>query len=136
MLERGRFNAWQWFDVPGSTSTYTYTGSLLRVGISQRVSHWDWRLEMSQPAVLSLPTNAVSANAAQGQLGLGGTYFAANGNNADPAAVFFKLGWVRYHFDRPDTNLRVGRFEFFDGEETHPKNPMIAWLQANRASSR
>lgn len=135
-FERARVNAWQWFEVPHQSSTYSYTGSLLRVGMAQQVHHWDWRLELSQPAVLGLPSNAVSPIAAQGQLGLGGTYYAANGNNADPAAVFFKLGWVRYRFDRPDTDVRLGRFEFFDGEETHPKNPIIAWLQANRASNR
>ncbi len=134
--ERARVNAWNWFAAPPATNTYSYTESLLRVSASQRIRHWDWRLGLSQPAVLGLPSNAISPDAAQGQLGLGGSYYAANGDNSDPAAVFFKVGWVRYRWDRPDTYLRVGRFEFFDGEETHPKNPIIAWLQANRASNR
>ena len=53
--------------------------------------------------------------AAQGQLGLGGTYFAANGNNQYPAAASLRQGYLRYHFKSEGDTLRVGRFEVFDG---------------------
>ncbi len=33
-------------------------------------------------------------------------------------------------------NLRLGRFEFFDGREMQTKNPTIGWLQTNRISDR
>lgn len=134
--ERLRTTGWGWFAAPPKTSDYSYTASLLRFGVTQQTHHWNWQLEMSQPVVLGLPSDAVSSNPAQGQLGLGGTYYAANGGNAYPAAAFLKSAWAQYQFARRDTSLRLGRFEFFDGTETQPKNPTIAWLQAARISSR
>ncbi|MDE3188704.1 MAG: alginate export family protein [Acidobacteriota bacterium] len=98
--------------------------------------HWDWQLELAQPSALGVPSDAISTNAAQGQLGLGGTYYASNGNNSNPAAAFLKQGFLRYHFAGTDRNLRVGRFEFIEGLETQPKNATIAWLQTNRISQR
>ena len=135
---RGRVDAWQWFAAPPYTETYGYYESQLRIGLSQVLPHWDWQLELEQPAVLDAPDDAVSPVSAQGQLGLGGTYYASNGNNSYPAAAFFKQGFVRYHFssEEGDKNLRIGRFEFFEGLETKPKNPTVAWLQANRVSQR
>lgn len=136
IYERAREDTWQWFAAPGYSETYPYTESLLRLSLTQRLRHWDWMAELAQPAVLGLPTDAVAANPAQGQLGLGGTYYAANGNNNDPAAAFFKQGFLRYHFTRPDTSLRLGRFEFFEGVELSPKNPQLLWLQNNRIQQR
>ena len=136
VYERARINAWQWFAAPPESETYGYVESLLRLGVAQQVRHWDWQLELSQPAVLGLPDNAVSPLPAQGQLGLGGTYFASSDNNTEPAAAFLKQAFLRYHFHHADKNLRLGRFEFFDGQETQPKNPVIAWVQANRSSNR
>ena len=73
---------------------------------------------------------------AQGQLGLGGTYYASNGNNDYPAAAFLKQGLVRYRFSGRDRDLRLGRFEFFDGQETRPANATISWLQSQRIAQR
>lgn len=89
IFDRTRADAWQWFAAPPQSNSYGYFESLLRLGVAQRVGHWDWRLELSQPAVLGLPDDAVSPVSAQGQLGLGGTYYASNGNNTEPAAAFF-----------------------------------------------
>ncbi len=134
VYDRTRIDTWQWFAAPPLNNTYGYTESLLRLGMDQHLHRWDWELELSQPSMLDLPDNAVSPVAAQGQLGLGGTYYAANGKNAYPAAAFLKTGFIRY--DGEATHLRVGRYEFFDGEETHPGNPTLAWLQDNRVASR
>ncbi len=79
------------------------------------------RWSCHSPPCSALPDNAVSTVAAQGQLGLGGTYYASNGNNTEPAAAFLKQGYVRYRGE--GSSLRLGRFEFFDGMETKPKNP-------------
>ncbi len=136
LYDRTRLDTWQWFAAPGYSETYPYTESLLRLSLSQQTRHWDWLAELAQPAVLGLPTDAVAANPAQGQLGLGGTYYAANGNNSDPAAAFFKQGFLRYRFHRPDSYLRLGRFEFFEGVEMTPRNPALQWLQANRIQQR
>jgi len=135
---RGRVDAWQWFAAPPYTETYGYYESLLRIGISQVLPRWDWQLELSQPAVLDAPNDAVSPVSAQGQLGLGGTYYASNGNNSYPAAAFFKQGYIRYDFDgaKEDKNIRIGRFEFFDGLENRSKNPTLAWLQTSRIAHR
>jgi len=135
-MYRSRADVWQWFAAPPESNTYVYLNSLLRVAVSQRIQRWDWRLELSQPAELWLPNNAVSPVSAQGQLGLGGTYYASNGNNSYPAAAFLKQAFLRYHFNGADKNLRIGRFEFFGGLETQPKNPTILWLQNNRVQQR
>lgn len=136
VYDRTRADAWQWFAAPPQSETYSYVESLVRLGVAQRLHHWDWRLELAQPSILGAPSNAVSTNATQGQLGLGGTYYAANGKNSNPAVAFLKQGFLRYHLAGTDRNLRVGRFEFIDGLETQPKNTTIVWLQTNRISHR
>ncbi len=133
VYDRTRVDAWQWFAAPPEASTYGYVESLLRLGIAQRLRCWDWQLELAQPAVLDVPNDAVSPLTAQGQLGLGGTYYASN-NNTEPAAAFLKQGFVR--FDGEDGNIRLGRLEFFDGQETQPGNATIGWLQTNRIAQR
>jgi Alginate export len=133
IFDRTRVDAWQWFAAPPYASSYGDVESLLRVGIAQRIDRWDWELELSQPSILDVPNDAVAANGAQGQLGLGATYYAANANSY-PAAAFLKQGFVRYGGE--DADLRAGRFEFIGGEETKPANPAIAWLQTNRIAQR
>jgi hypothetical protein len=133
---RSRVDSTQWFAAPPQSETYSYAESLLRLGVAQKIHHWDWQLEVAQPSILGAPGDAVSANASQGQLGLGGTYYASNGNNSESAAAFLKQGFLRCHFAGSDRSLRVGRFEFIDGLETQPKDSTIAWLQANRIAHR
>ncbi|MGA8044183.1 MAG: alginate export family protein [Terracidiphilus sp.] len=134
--DRTRIDTWQWFAAPPQSETYAYVESLVRISVQQKIKHWDWQLELAQPSILHAPTDAVSSNPAQGQLGLGGTYYASNGNNDYPAAAFFKQGFLRYRFGTPQKSLRLGRFEFFEGLEIAQKNPQLAWLQANRLSQR
>jgi Alginate export len=137
LIYRSRVEGWEWFAAPLYENSYGYVDSLLRLSLSQTLPRWDWKAELSQPAILDAPSNAV-APGAQGQLGLGGTYYASNGNNAYPAAAFFKQGYIRYHFGGPhsDKNIRIGRFEFFGGMETHPHNPTLLWLQTRRIQQR
>jgi hypothetical protein len=129
--ERARNDNWQWFAAPPYNNTYSYLQSLLRLSVSQRINHWDWQAEIAQTWVGGVPNDAVSTVSAQGQLGIGGSYYAANGNNSEPVAAFFKQGFIRYN-GQGDRNIRVGRFEFFEGVETHPKDPSMLWLQNNR----
>lgn len=133
---RGRSVAWQFFAAPPYTETYGYGENLLRLSVSQTLPHWDWMAELTTAAMIDLPTDSVSTVTAQGQLGLGGTYYASNSNNNYPAAAFFKQGYIRHTFDGSDKNIRIGRFEFFEGMETQSKNPAIAWLQPNRVGQR
>jgi hypothetical protein len=134
VYDRTRMDAWQWFAAPPYENAYAYVQSLVRIGMAQRVHRLDWALELSQPAVLDIPSRAVSTVSAQGQLGLGGTYYASNSNNTEPVAAFLKQGYLRY--DGDGGSARLGRFEFFDGLETQPKNPTIGWLQSNRITQR
>ena len=135
VYERARLDAWKWFAAPPYENRYRYGQSLFRAGLMQRIDNWDWELEMAAPAVLAVPGNAISPVSAQGQLGLGGTYYASGGDNTDPAAVFLKQGFFRYKFG-DGASVRLGRFEFFDGTETHPKDPTMLWLQNNRMQQR
>jgi len=135
LYDRTRVDSWQWFGAPPQSETYGYAESLLRVGIAQSLKRIDWQLELAQPSVVGLPANAVSSNAAQGQMGLGGTYYSSNGNNRYAAAAFLKQGFLRYRAGE-DRSIRIGRFEFFDGQETKPKDAALAWLQSNRISQR
>ena len=133
---RERTNTTQWFAATPHDEVYGHQDSLLRLGLQQRIRHLDYQVELGQSSELFLPNDAVSPVAAQGQLGLGGTYYASNSNNMEPAAASFRQGFVRYHFTRDATTLRLGRFEFFDGQETAPKNPVLGWLQTNRIQQR
>ena len=131
--DRTRVDAWDWFAAPPKSNSYSYVESLVRIAVAQRRHRWDWELELAQPSVLDAPDDAVSSVTAQGQLGLGGTYYASN-INSYPAAAFLKQGFVR--FDGEDTKLRVGRFEFFDGQETQAKSATMNWLETNRIAQR
>ena len=135
IYERARNDTWQWFAAPPYNDSYSYLQSLLRIGVAQRIGHWDWQAELEQPWVGPLPNDSVSPVSAQGQLGLGGTYYAANANNTEPAAASFKQGFLRYSGEG-DKNIRLGRFEFFEGVETHPKDSTMLWLQNNRVQQR
>lgn len=133
VYDRTRVDSWQWFEAPPYNNTYGYVESLLRIGVAQRLHLWDWQLELSQPSILAAPEDAISPVAAKGQLGLGASYYAAN-KNSSAAAAFLKQGFARY--DGENSSLRVGRFEFIDGQETKPANSTIAWLQSNRIAHR
>jgi len=136
VFDRSRVDATQWYAATPTPETYGFAESLVRIGVAQHIKKWDWQLEVAAPADLDLPTDAVSPVTAQGQLGLGGTYYASNTSNSNPAAAFLKQGFARYHFGGKDKTLRLGRFEFIDGQETQPKNAGVAWLQASRIAHR
>jgi len=135
IYERARNDNWKWFAAPPYSDRYSYIQSLLRISVAQRIDRWDWQAELAQTWVGPLPNDSVSAVTAQGQLGLGATYYASNTNDTQPAAAFFKQGFLRYSA-APDKNIRLGRFEFFDGTETHPKDSTVLWLQNNRVQQR
>ncbi len=133
VYDRTRVDSWQWFAAPPGSNSYGYVESLLRVGVAQRLHRWDWQLELAQPSILAAPDDAISSVAAQGQLGLGASYYAAN-KNSNAAAAFLKQGFAR--LDGEESDLRVGRFEFVDGQETKPAISTITWLQTNRIAHR
>jgi hypothetical protein len=131
---RTRTEGWNWFQGKTGNSDYPLWDSLLRVGIGQTGEHIDWFVEGEQPSILGLPNNAVVA-APQGQLGLGGTYYAANNNHINVANGFVKQGFVNFKHLGP-AGLKLGRFEYFDGLEVTPKDPLLATVILTRISSR
>ena len=107
---------------------------MLRIGIGQTRERIDWFAELEQPSILGLPNDAVVA-APQGQLGLGGTYYASNFNQTNNASVFLKQAYVDFKHLGP-TRVKLGRFEYFDGTEVKPKDPTLAAVVQSRISSR
>jgi Alginate export len=131
---RVRAEGWSWFQGDTGDGTYGFGHSLLRVSIGQSHRSLNWRLEISQAALLGLPDAAV-APAPLGQLGLGGTYYAANGNRTNEASLFPKQAFVRWK-SGGSTSLTAGRFEFFDGTEGHAANATLAAVVEGRIAHR
>ncbi len=131
---RERTEDWHWFQGTTGTSDYTFWDSLLRIGLGQTGQHVDWYIDGEQPSILGLPNTAVVA-APQGQLGLGGSYYAANNNHTDVANGFLKYAYVNIH---PSNQFaaRIGRFEYFDGLEMKVKDPLLQRVIQSRISSR
>jgi Alginate export len=131
---RTRAEGWYWFQGVTGNSDYGLWDSLLRVGIGQTGDRFDWFIEGEQPSILGLPNDAVVA-APQGQLGLGGNYYAANNNHTNVANGFVKQGFVNFKHLGP-AGLKLGRFEYFDGLEVTPQNPLLATVIQTRIASR
>lgn len=129
---RSRLEVWDWFDAPGN-DRYAFSGNILRVSFTQNFEKYDWQVELAAPFLLGLPQDSI-APGAQGQLGLGANYYAANDRNRNAIMVFPKQAFLRLKFG--SQSLRVGRFEFSDGAETAPKDPTLAWVKRERVSQR
>jgi len=78
---RSRVYSWNWFG-GAPDGDYAYPGSMLRVGVARSTPAIDWQVEAAVPILLDLPQTAV-APAPRGQLGLGASYFAANGDSTN-----------------------------------------------------
>ena len=131
---RTRTEGWQWFQGAKGNNEYPFFDSMLRIGIGQTREKLDWFIEGEQASILGLPNDAVVA-APQGQLGLGGTYYVANGNNTNNSNGFLKQAYVNFkHLG--NSNVKLGRFEFFDGLEVKPKDPTLAAIVATRIAHR
>ena len=130
---RERYEAWDFFTPTSGQNVYGFSGTQIRFGFSQTRSNLDWNIEFEAPVLLGIPDRAVRP-APQGQLGLGGSYFAANDNSSNTAFIFPKQAFVR--FKGAHSSLRVGRFEFTDGNEVKPKDPTLVYLNSDRIAQR
>lgn len=133
---RSRLEMWNWFG-DASGGEYAFLGSLARAGLSQSKKTFDWNVEAAVPFLLALPGDAV-AGAPAGALGLGGNYYAANGNETNAAGLFIKQAAVRFkHLGGvAGQSLRAGRFEFVDGTEVTPADATLAALKRDRVAHR
>jgi hypothetical protein len=133
---RTRVESWDWFS-GNADNDYTYPASILRVSFSQSGKPVEWQVELAVPFLLGLPDNAI-APGAQGQLGFGATYFAANGRSTSAAMIFPKQGFIRFNEfgGVAGQSVRLGRMEFIDGTEVSPKDPTLAALKRDRIAHR
>ena len=131
---RFRTEAWDWFQPTSGQNAYAFEHSLLRIGIGQKNEAFEWMLEGAQDAIVDLPTGALQPGR-PGQLGLGATYFAANGNGQNNVNGFVKQAYMGFKLPA-NGNLRLGRFVFLDGAEVAPKDKTLATLVNTRITAR
>ncbi len=131
---RMRGEGWDWFEPTQGDSNYGFGHSLLRVGLSQQSERFDWLIEGAQDTIFALPTDAVLP-APPGQLGLGGTYYTANGNTANNFNGFVRQALVRFK-KLGSGNLLLGRFEYQDGLELVPADATLVALVRTRVAQR
>ncbi|MGZ5473168.1 MAG: alginate export family protein [Thermoanaerobaculia bacterium] len=130
---RVRAEQWSFFETSGFDDEYLFGAALLRASAAQQVNpSLDWQFELAAPMLIGLPDRAV-APAPRGQLGLGGTYYAANADT-DVASVFPKQAFVR--FRNGAHAIRAGRFELGEGGEVVPKNASLAAVKNARIAQR
>jgi len=134
---RSRVENWNWFTPNSGNPDYTFLGSQARLGFSRNGDGMDWNLEFEVPFLLGLPENAV-APGAQGQLGMGASYYVSNDRNRNAAMIYPKQAWMRFKnlFGSTATSLRVGRFEFMDGGEVNAKNATLGVIKRDRVQQR
>lgn len=133
---RTRTEIWDWFQPSSGDPSYAFQGTLARISFSQTGKNFDWQVELAAPILLGLPDQA-TAPGAQGEMGLGATYFNANKRNRNTAMIFPKQVFVRVKgLGGPNHSVRFGRFEFADGLELVPKNATLAALKRERIQMR
>lgn len=132
---RLRFESWDWFETSTAENNYNFGASTLRLLLSQQLEKFEWQVEGAFPLLIGLPDNAI-APAPQGQLGLGASYFAANGRQ--DAGAFIKQAFIRFKGLGGDkmSSLKLGRFEFNDGAETTPADASLATIKRDHISQR
>jgi len=133
---RSRMYSWDWFgDAPNGE--YTYSGSLLRFGLAEAKKKFDWQVEFAVPALVNMPSTAVMP-APLGQLGLGGSYAAANGGSTSSSSIFLKQGAFRVMGlgGKAGQSIKAGRMEFIDGSEMTPGHSTLAALKRDRIAQR
>ena len=134
---RSRVENWEWFTPNSGDPGYTFLGNQLRLGLTRPGKNFDWTFELESPILLGLPDNAVGPGA-QGQLGLGASYFVANDRKSNVGMVFPKQAFIRAKnlFSSEASSVRIGRFEFQDGSEVTARNPTIGVIKRDRVHQR
>lgn len=131
---RVRMEAWDWFQPTTGQNAYAFEHSLLKIGIGQKSEAFEWLVEGAADAIVDLPPSAVQAGRL-GQLGLGGTYFAANGGARNNVNGFAKQAYIGFSLPAR-AKVRLGRLTFFDGAEAQPKDKSLATLVNTRVAQR
>ena len=131
---RVRFENQNFFPTPKANGAYSYVGEAVRVGVQRQTKKEDYLIELEAPGLFNLPTRAI-ASAPQGQLGHGATYRAIN--RGQVASLFLKQAYLRVKdFVDPASSLKLGRFDFNDGQETISPDSALNWIKVNRIGQR
>ncbi|HWQ33259.1 MAG TPA: alginate export family protein [Blastocatellia bacterium] len=132
---RARLESWNWFETSAANNNYNFGAVTLRLAVSQQREKFEWQVEGEFPWLINLPDNAI-APAPQGQPGLGGNYFAANGRQ--DASAILKQAYVRFKGIGGDkaSSLKLGRFEFNDGTEITPTDATLATIKRDHIAQR
>jgi Alginate export len=131
---RFRTEVWDWFQPSSGQNAYAFEHSLLRIGLGQKSENLEWFFEGAQDAILGLPDQAIVPGV-QGQLGLGGTYYAANGGGQNNANAFVRQAFIGFKVPVLG-KLRLGRFGFLDGAEVIPVDRTLATIVNTRIKQR
>ncbi len=132
---RTRSELWNWFDTTDA-GLYGFQGTLLRLGLARSSPRMDWSVDFAAPILLGLPKDAV-APAPKGALGFGGNYFSANDKHQNIAGFFPKQAFLRFKaLGASKASVRLGRFEFNDGQESTSPDPSVAAIKASRIEQR
>ncbi len=101
--------------------------------LGQKREKVDWTVDFAMPFLLGVPDDA-GAPPPQGGLGLGANYFGANKRSRNSIMVFPKQAFVRLHHLGPGKNhsLRLGRFDYMEGNEITPKSATLNVLKRTR----
>lgn len=134
---RSRMESWHWFTPDAGDPSYTFLGNHLRLNFTRKGQSIDWTVELAAPILLGLPGGAI-APGAQGQLGMGASYFASNGRVRNAAMIFPKQAFLRFKgLGRSNaSSLRLGRFEFQDGAEVTAANATMGVVKRDRVHQR
>lgn len=133
---RTRLENWNWFEPTTGDPTYSYSGNIFRLILSQSKESFSWQVEFAAPVLLGLPDNATGVGP-QGALGLGSNYYAANDRSRNSAMVFPKQALMSFKgLGGKSALLKAGRFEFADGSEMAPKNATLMTLKTTRINMR
>lgn len=133
---RTRAEIWSWFPADASNS-YVFSGNQLNLVLNQRGRHLDWTVDLMAPVLLGLPDDA-STPPPQGGLGLGSNYFGANKRERNAAMIFPRQVYLNLHnLGGSGTHgVRLGRFNFSEGAEMTPTNPVLAAVKRTRIEQR
>jgi Alginate export len=130
-----RGQAWNWFQ-DRTRVKYAFGEAIFRLALHQQRRRFDWRVEIEQPTLFVLPTDALLPGM-KNPLGLGGNYFAANNGRQNTASAFISQAFVTIKgFGANGSNLQLGRFEFDDGAQITPRDPTLAFIKRDRIAGR
>ncbi len=131
---------WNYFN-PGVVANgnnnhqYNFQSNVIRVGAGYKLDGVKFFIEAMNPTLLELPPNALASPPA-GALGTGANYYQTQ-QSRYTSSIYLKQGYVEFGDQvLHELDVKGGRFEFFDGAESKPKDAELSWLIINEIAQR